>query len=61
MSNKLATLLQSYNRRHYCEYMGYVKVEFGDGCSGYLKYDDEVIPGTAFDNYEQLEDLLMNE
>lgn len=60
MSNMLTTLLQSYNNRHYWEYMGFVKVEFGDGCSGYLKYGEKVIPGSEFNCYEQLEELLMN-
>jgi hypothetical protein len=60
-NNKLSTLLQKYNERHYWEYMGYVAIHMGDGCSGYLKFEDKVIPNSAFDDYEQLEDLLMND
>lgn len=61
MSNKYLILLQCWNDRHYGEYHGCVKLELTDCGNGYLKCGNDIIPGTYFNDLEQLEAMLLSE
>lgn len=61
MKNPLNSWLQNYNARHRYEYRDCVRVVVLADGSGWLSYEDQIIPGTNFENSEELEYILLNQ
>lgn len=59
--NPISTWLQNYNARHFHEYEDCVRLEILSNGSGWLSFEDEVIPGTNFENTDELEYILLNQ
>lgn len=58
--NQISIWLQNYNSRHFHEYRDCVRLQILGNNSGWLSFEDEIIPGTSFENEEQLEYVLLN-